>query len=111
MAQLYIVKAKIATFDDDTYIGYDISDALSKLDSKQVKIISNSWGTKYIVNDSWNFGYDSVANIADSYVNSNGMTIIFSAGNEGNFGSPTTITRAAGEIFLRSDTITYIKLL
>lgn len=62
---------------------------LSVFKNNSVYILSNSWG--YCDNFdqildrciAWNFSYDGRTEIVDSYVENNGTTVIFAAGNEG----------------------------
>lgn len=60
-------------------------DAFNRFDSQGVKIINNSWGVLDPdgVPRGWSYVYGSVSEIVDAYVDDQGITVIFAAGNEG----------------------------
>ena len=83
-AQLYIVGGQSINLGQNIW-GYDLDDAFARLNQQSVPLVNNSWGTRFNAppDHPWNFGYDSACQFADAYADSQGMTLVFSAGNEG----------------------------
>jgi subtilisin family serine protease len=82
-SDLFIIGAEGTDLGGDIW-GYDLDDAFGRFLGQSVPLVNNSWGTRFTTpGNPWNFGYDSACEIADSYADDQGMTLVFAAGNEG----------------------------
>ena len=90
-ASLYVVKGQAVDLGSNIW-GYDPVDAFDRFLSQEVFVVNNSWGTRLdqTPEAAWNFGYDSTAALADAYADNESLTLIFSAGNEGDGGGTVT---------------------
>ncbi|MCK4658428.1 MAG: right-handed parallel beta-helix repeat-containing protein [Phycisphaerae bacterium] len=90
-ALLYVAKGHEVDLGSNLW-GYDPGDAFDQFLGQEVFLVNNSWGTRLDAppDNPWNFGYDSAAALADAYADNEALTLIFSAGNEGDSGATIT---------------------
>ncbi|MCK4660142.1 MAG: S8 family serine peptidase, partial [Phycisphaerae bacterium] len=106
-ASLYVAKGHEVDFGSNIW-GYDLGDAFDQFLGQEVFLVNNSWGTRLDAppDNPWNFGYDSAAALADAYADNEALTLIFSAGNEGD-GEGTVTEPGVGKNVITVGAVSY----
>lgn len=103
--------ARGVAFESNLYVldkDSDLSQSFDIFRNNNVEIVSNSWGYCGDVNCTIaDLSYNSNTRIIDSKVENNGMTIIFSAGNEGWLGQETITNPGTAKNVITVGAISY----